>query len=86
MSILAEEKGEGDWIKLDLHLHTLDDPKDVIDYSAHQLLDGRDSSAFAFSPSRYTTLSLIAWKSSRTPPPWEFCSFRRRKFVYKAPM
>jgi predicted metal-dependent phosphoesterase TrpH len=32
-------EGEGDWIKLDLHIHTLDDPKDVIDYSAHQLLD-----------------------------------------------
>ncbi len=28
-----------DWIKLDLHIHTLDDPKDVIDYSAHQLLE-----------------------------------------------
>jgi len=27
-----------DWMKLDLHIHTLDDPKDVIDYSAHQLL------------------------------------------------
>src|SRR5437879_9916860 len=27
-----------DWIKLDLHIHTLDDPKDLIDYSAHQLL------------------------------------------------
>ena len=27
------------WIKLDLHIHTLDDPKDVIDYSAHQLLE-----------------------------------------------
>src|SRR5213082_1660387 len=27
-----------DWIKVDLHIHTLDDPKDVIDYSAHQLL------------------------------------------------
>ena len=27
------------WIKVDLHIHTLDDPKDVIDYSAHQLLD-----------------------------------------------
>jgi predicted metal-dependent phosphoesterase TrpH len=39
MSILAEEKDEGDWIKLDLHLHTLDDPKDIIDYSAHQLLE-----------------------------------------------
>src|SRR3977135_1636536 len=29
----------GDWIKVDLHIHTLDDPKDVIDYSAHQLLE-----------------------------------------------
>jgi predicted metal-dependent phosphoesterase TrpH len=28
-----------DWIKVDLHIHTLDDPKDVIDYSAHQLLE-----------------------------------------------
>lgn len=28
-----------DWIKLDLHIHTLDDPKDIIDYSAHQLLE-----------------------------------------------
>src|ERR1700741_2886885 len=35
-------RNEGDqrgWIKLDLHIHTLDDPKDVIDYSAHQLLE-----------------------------------------------
>src|SRR5438067_10009267 len=28
-----------DWIKVDLHIHTLDDPKDAVDYSAHQLLD-----------------------------------------------
>ncbi len=28
-----------DWLKVDLHIHTLDDPKDVIDYSAHQLLE-----------------------------------------------
>src|ERR1043166_405681 len=27
-----------DWMKVDLHIHTLEDPKDVIDYSAHQLL------------------------------------------------
>src|SRR6476469_9381245 len=27
------------WIKLDLHIHTLDDPKDVLDYSAHELLE-----------------------------------------------
>ncbi|MFN2540940.1 MAG: PHP-associated domain-containing protein [Chthoniobacterales bacterium] len=28
-----------DWIKVDLHIHTLEDPKDVLDYSAHQLLE-----------------------------------------------
>ena len=28
-----------DWIKIDLHIHTHDDPKDAIDYSAHQLLE-----------------------------------------------
>jgi predicted metal-dependent phosphoesterase TrpH len=28
-----------EWIKLDLHIHTLDDPKDHLDYSAHQLLE-----------------------------------------------
>jgi predicted metal-dependent phosphoesterase TrpH len=33
------ELDNGDWIKIDLHIHTLDDPKDVIDYSAHQLLE-----------------------------------------------
>ncbi len=31
--------GEEGWIKLDLHIHTLDDPKDVIDFSAHELLE-----------------------------------------------
>lgn len=30
---------EQEWIKVDLHIHTLDDPKDVLDYSAHELLD-----------------------------------------------
>ena len=33
------EAPDENWIKLDLHIHTLDDPKDVIDYSAHQLLE-----------------------------------------------
>lgn len=32
-------KPEDEWIKLDLHIHTVDDPKDIIDYSAHQLLE-----------------------------------------------
>ena len=30
---------EVDWIKIDLHIHTVDDPKDAVDYSAHQLLE-----------------------------------------------
>jgi len=32
----SEEEG---WIKIDLHIHTLDDPKDAVDFSAHQLLE-----------------------------------------------
>src|SRR5919204_1601975 len=28
-----------EWIKVDLHIHTLDDPKDAVDFSAHQLLE-----------------------------------------------
>jgi predicted metal-dependent phosphoesterase TrpH len=28
-----------EWIKIDLHIHTLDDPKDALDYSAHELLE-----------------------------------------------
>src|SRR6266571_4636757 len=39
MSVLASETGEDEWIKVDLHIHTLDDPKDAVDYSAHQLLE-----------------------------------------------
>jgi predicted metal-dependent phosphoesterase TrpH len=31
--------GDEDWIKVDLHIHTLDDPKDALDYSAHELLE-----------------------------------------------
>jgi len=34
------------WIKLDLHIHTLDDPKDALDYSAHQLLERARSLGF----------------------------------------
>jgi len=30
---------EPEWIKVDLHIHTLDDPKDALDYSAHELLE-----------------------------------------------
>jgi predicted metal-dependent phosphoesterase TrpH len=34
-----EHDHEQEWIKIDLHIHTLDDPKDHLDYSAHQLLE-----------------------------------------------
>src|SRR5881296_1293041 len=37
MSTSASKTEE--WIKIDLHIHTLDDPKDAVDYSAHQLLE-----------------------------------------------
>jgi predicted metal-dependent phosphoesterase TrpH len=33
------KSSDADWIKIDLHIHTLDDPKDAVDYSAHQLLE-----------------------------------------------
>lgn len=33
------EAEDAEWIKIDLHIHTLDDPKDALDYSAHQLLE-----------------------------------------------
>jgi predicted metal-dependent phosphoesterase TrpH len=36
---VSSQCADRDWIKVDLHIHTLDDPKDVIDYSAHQLLE-----------------------------------------------
>src|SRR5450432_2832641 len=37
---------ETDWIKVDLHIHTLDDPKDALDYSAHELLERARSLGF----------------------------------------
>jgi predicted metal-dependent phosphoesterase TrpH len=39
-------RSEKDWIKIDLHIHTLDDPKDAVDYSAHQLLERARSLGF----------------------------------------
>ncbi len=46
MSISETETVQHDWIKIDLHIHTLDDPKDVVDYSAHQLLERARSLGF----------------------------------------
>lgn len=37
---------EEEWIKIDLHIHTLDDPVDALDYSAHELLERAHSLGF----------------------------------------
>src|SRR2546423_8330474 len=43
----SKSKADGsDWIKIDLHIHTLDDPKDAVDFSAHQLLERARSLGF----------------------------------------
>ena len=39
MNGAQDKEQERDWIKIDLHIHTLDDPKDRLDYTAHQLLE-----------------------------------------------
>jgi len=39
MSTRTITSKDEEWIKIDLHIHTLDDPKDAVDYSAHQLLE-----------------------------------------------
>jgi predicted metal-dependent phosphoesterase TrpH len=39
MSTSTNMSKSEEWIKIDLHIHTLDDPKDAVDYSAHQLLE-----------------------------------------------
>jgi predicted metal-dependent phosphoesterase TrpH len=46
MAMFGCQAGNSDWIKVDLHIHTLDDPRDVIDYSAHQLLERARSLGF----------------------------------------
>jgi predicted metal-dependent phosphoesterase TrpH len=46
MSTSTSKSEESDWIKIDLHIHTLDDPKDAVDFSAHQLLERARSFGF----------------------------------------
>ena len=46
MSTSTSRSEEEDWIKIDLHIHTLDDPKDAVDFSAHQLLERARSLGF----------------------------------------
>ena len=43
----AAPASAGDWMKLDLHIHTHDDPQDALDYSAHQLLERAKTLGFA---------------------------------------
>src|SRR5262249_36895271 len=46
MSTSKSNGDDSDWIKIDLHIHTLDDPKDAVDFSAHQLLEQARSFGF----------------------------------------
>jgi predicted metal-dependent phosphoesterase TrpH len=46
MSSIKDQTDETSWIKIDLHIHTLDDPKDAVDFSAHQLLEQARSLGF----------------------------------------
>jgi len=46
MSMSTGTSEQATWIKMDLHIHTLDDPKDAVDYSAHQLLERARSLGF----------------------------------------
>src|SRR6059036_3238908 len=46
MSMSMSKNAGDDRIKMDLHIHTLDDPKDVIEFSAHQLLEKACSLGF----------------------------------------
>src|SRR5213596_2019547 len=39
MSMITATSTNQEWVKVDLHIHTLDDPKDAVDYSVHQLLE-----------------------------------------------
>jgi predicted metal-dependent phosphoesterase TrpH len=46
MSTSKSQSDKSGWIKIDLHIHTLDDPKDAVDFSAHQLLERARSFGF----------------------------------------
>src|SRR5207245_5915983 len=39
MSMITATSTNQEWVKVDLHIHTLGDPKDAVDYSAHELLE-----------------------------------------------
>jgi predicted metal-dependent phosphoesterase TrpH len=46
MTSIKDQTDETSWIKIDLHIHTLDDPKDAVDFSTHQLLERARSLGF----------------------------------------
>ena len=64
---------ESDWIKIDLHIHTLDDPKDAVDFSALNYWNGRALLDFAYSRLPCTMQSLIERKCSPMRRQWAFC-------------
>src|SRR5207302_954402 len=39
MSMITATSTSQEWVTGDLHIHTLDDPRDAVDYSAHELLE-----------------------------------------------
>src|SRR5881409_3421454 len=39
MNMITATSTNQEWVKVDLHIQTLDDPKDAVDYSAHELLE-----------------------------------------------
>src|SRR5207247_3089042 len=39
MNMITATSTNQEWVKVDLHINTLDDPKDAVDYSAHELLE-----------------------------------------------
>jgi hypothetical protein len=73
-----------EWIKIDLHIHTLDDPKDALDYSAQQLLERARALEFRVLAITLHDAVFDRPKFLPTPPRWESCSFPRRKCDSKA--
>ncbi len=64
---------EKDWIKLDLHIHTLDDPKDAVNFRRINCWNARSRSDSVSSRLRYTTRCLIGRKCSPMQRSWAFC-------------
>jgi DNA polymerase III alpha subunit (gram-positive type) len=78
-------KAEDEWIRIDLHIHTLDDPRDALDYSAHQLLERARSLGFRVLAITLHDAVFDCPEVFADAPQWESCSFPRRKCGSKAP-